>query len=139
MALKFSQAQRDAWVDLQMQKAEIIEAQEANVYQEPDDLETESYADAIAAKEEEARALFEAPTTDLEEYRRQADILKAQLNTLKEREQQREGRNEMKISAAIATHEAVKVAHAEAIAALRETERTTIGFKPPFDERETVK
>lgn len=139
MALKFTQEQRDAWVDLQMQKAEIIEAQEANVYQEPDDLETESLAPDIEAKEEEMRALFDAPTTDIEEYRRQADILKAELNTLREQEQQRQGRNDMKIAAAIATHEAVKVAHAEAIAALRETERTTIGFKPPFDERETVK
>lgn len=135
MATKFTQTQRDAWVDLQMQKAEIIETLEATVYTDPADLETESYADAIAAKEEEARILFEQPTTDREEYIRQADILKAQLNTLKEQEQQRVGRNEMKVRAAQAAHEATKAAHEASIIALRETEKTTIGFKPPYTER----
>lgn len=135
MAQKFTTEQRAAWVDLQMQKAEILETIEATVYADPEDLETESFADAIVAKEEEARALFEAPTTDLEEYRRQADIIKADLNTLKEQEQQRQGRNEMKVQAAVSAHEATKAAHEESITALREEEKATIGFKPPYDER----
>lgn len=135
MATKFSQTQRDEWVDLQMQKAELLETLETTVYADPEDLETESLAPAIEAKEEEMRILFEAPTTDLEEYRRQADALKAQLNTLREQEDQRVGRNEMKIAAAVATHEATKAAHEESILALRETEKVTIGFKPNFEER----
>ena len=138
MARKFTDAQRADWTDLQMQKAELLETLEATVYAEPTDLETESLAPAIAAKEVEMRALFEAPTTDLEEYRRQADALKAQLNTLKEQEQQRVGRNEMKIAAAVAAHEATKASHEAAITALRATEKATIGFKPPYNERETA-
>jgi hypothetical protein len=135
MAQKFTDVQRAAWVDLQMQKAEILETIEATVYTDPEDLETESYADAIAAKEEEMRALFEAPTTDLEEYRRHADALKAELNTLREHEQQRQGRNEMKVAAAVTAHEATKTAHEASILALREEEKTAIGFKPPYEER----
>jgi|GEM_PF-2899008 len=138
MANKFTQAQRDNWVDIQMQKAEEIANGEAIVYEPPVDLELDTYEEQIAAKEEEDRYLHEHPPADHEEYIRQANLITADLNSLRELEQQRQGRNEMRIEAARATHEAAKTAHKQTLDAIRTDELTAIGFKPPFDEREGI-
>ena len=134
MALKYTQTQRDEWVDLQMQKAAALDELDATVYADPVDLEPATNDAAIAEKRADLRKLFEDETLSRDEYVRLANAKQAELNTLLEQDQQREGRNEMKTMAARATFEAVRATKAAVVESLKTTEKEKY-WKPPFEER----
>jgi len=131
MALKYTQTQRDEWVDLQMQKAAALDELDETVYTDPKDLEPATNAAAIAEKRADLRKLFEDETLSRDEL---ANAKQAELNTLLEQDQQREGRNEMKKAAAQATFEMARAAKEAAVETLRAAEKEKF-FTPPFEER----
>lgn len=134
MALKYTQTQRDEWVDLQMQKAAALDELDETVYTDPKDLEPATNAAAIAEKRADLRKLFEDETLSRDEYVKLANAKQAELNTLLEQDQQREGRNEMKKAAAQATFEMARAAKEAAVETLRAAEKEKF-FTPPFEER----
>jgi hypothetical protein len=134
MALTYTQAQRDEWVDLQMQKAAALDELDSTVYTEPADLEPAQNAAAIAQKRAELRKLFEDETLSRDEYVKLANAKQAELNTLLEQDQQREGRNEVKRRAAQAAFETARAAKEKEVDDLKTTERGKY-WKPPFEER----
>lgn len=138
MALTYTQAQRDEWVDLQMQKAAALDELDSTVYTEPADLEPAQNAAAIAQKRAELRKLFEDETLSRDEYVKLANAKQAELNTLLEQDQQREGRNDMKRAVAQATFETARAAKEAALESLKAIEKAIEKekyFKPPFEER----
>lgn len=134
MALKYTRTQRDEWVDLQMQKAAALDELDETVYTDPKDLEPATNAAAIAEKRADLRKLFEDETLSRDEYVKLANAKQAELNTLLEQDQQREGRNEMKKAAAQATFEMARAAKEAAVETLRAAEKEKF-FTPPFEER----
>lgn len=134
MALKYTQTQRDEWVDLQMQKAAALDELDATVYADPVDLEPATNDAAIAEKRADLRKLFEDETLSRDEYVKLANAKQAELNTLLEQDQQREDRNEMKRNAAKATFETARAAKEKVVADLKTTEKEKY-WKPPFEER----
>lgn len=134
MALKYTQTERDEWVDLQMQKAAALDELDATVYADPVDLEPATNDAAIAEKRADLRKLFEDETLSRDEYVRLANAKQAELNTLLEQDQQREGRNDVKRRAAQAAFETARAAKEAAVETLRAAEKEKY-WKPPFEER----
>ena len=133
MALKYTDTQRAAWVDVQMQRAEAETKLEDTVYVEPETLEKDSLEPQIAAKRKELEELFAKPTTDRDEYLKASNALQASLNTLLEQEQQRKDRNDVKVRTAQVAFETTIKTHEATITTLKGTERTMLGLAPKVD------
>lgn len=128
MALKYTQAQRDAWVDLQMQRSEAATKLEDAVYIEPITLEKTSLEPEIEIKRKELAELFAKPTTDRDAYIKAANTLQASLNTLLEQEQQRIDRNDVKVRAVQIAVDTTRTTHEATLETLKSLEKTMLGL-----------
>ena len=142
MATKFTQAQRDKWIDVQMQKAEVLEALDALEVVEPTDIEASKQGeiDSIEAQileiyeEKQARANSENPMSR-EEYTSRTDPLIRQKIPIMEQEEQLQARNEMRWGNAHRAFETAKATKQEEIETLKVGEKATFKFTPPFTEK----
>lgn len=146
MATKFTQAQRDEWIDIQMQKAEVLEALDALEVVEPTDIEAsrqgeidEVEAQILAIYEEkQARANSDDPMSR-EEYTSRTEPLIAQKIPIMEQEEQLKARNEMRWGNAQRAYETAKGTKQEEIETLKVGEKETFKFTPPFTEKNVEK
>lgn len=146
MATKFTQAQREEWIDIQMRKAEVLEALDALEVVEPEDIEASKQGDidTIEAQilaiyeEKQARANSDNPMSR-EEYTSRTEPLIAQKIPLMEQEEQLKARNEMRRRNAQRAFESAKETKMEEIETLKVGEKATFKFTPPFEEKPVEK
>ena len=146
MATKFTQAQRDEWIDIQMRKAEVLEALDALEVVEPVDIEAsrQEEIDAVEAQiveiyeEKQARANSDNPMSR-EEYVSRTEPLIRQKIPIMEQEEQLKARNEMRWGNAHRAFETAKTTKMEEIKTLKVGEKATFKFTPPFEEKAVEK
>jgi hypothetical protein len=146
MATKFTQAQRDEWIDIQMRKAEVLEALDALEVVEPVDIEAsrQEEIDAVEAQiveiyeEKQARANSDNPMSR-EEYVSRTEPLIRQKIPIMEQEEQLKARNEMRWGNAHRAFETAKATKMEEIKTLKVGEKETFKFTPPFTEKNVEK
>lgn len=146
MATKFTQAQRDEWIDIQMQKAEVLEAIDVLEVVEPVDIEAsrQEEIDAVEAQiveiyeEKQARANSDNPMSR-EEYVSRTEPLIRQKIPIMEQEEQLKARNEMRWGNAQRAFEEAKTTKMEEIKTLKVGEKETFKFTPPFTEKNVEK
>lgn len=146
MATKFTQAQRDEWIDIQMRKAEVLEALDALEVVGPVDIEAsrQEEIDAVEARiieiyeEKQARANSDNPMSR-EEYVSRTEPLIRQKIPIMEQEEQLKARNEMRWGNAHRAFEEAKTTKMEEIKTLKVGEKETFKFTPPFTEKNVEK
>lgn len=146
MATKFTQAQRDEWIDIQMRKAEVLEALDALEVVEPVDIEAsrQEEIDTVEAQiveiyeEKQARANSDNPMSR-EEYVSRTEPLIRQKIPIMEQEEQLKARNEMRWGNAHRAFETAKATKMEEIKTLKVGEKETFKFTPPFTEKNVEK
>lgn len=146
MATKFTQAQRDEWIDIQMRKAEVLEALDALEVVEPVDIEAsrQEEIDAVEAQiveiyeEKQARANSDNPMSR-EEYVSRTEPLIRQKIPIMEQEEQLKARNEMRWGNAHRAFETAKATKQEEIETLKVNEKAAFKFTPPFEEKTVEK
>jgi len=146
MVNKFTQEQRNEWIDLQMQKAEVLEALDTLEVVPPEDIEETLDADIeeVTAtllaiyEEKQARAGTDNPMSR-EEYIERTAAPQQQRVTLMESNEQIVARNEMRWGNAHRAHETAKEEKQAEIASLKITEKAVFQFTPPFEEKTVEK